>query len=249
MVSILSSLSDVNRKPLKKIVLSTLIGSIFILSCTKSDILLPVAEPCIMQTGNPAGKSYASDSVVAYTCTNKHCGILPLSTKNYWVYEDSIFTDGVFLQVKMDTLRFQNCKRSSDGLVWWEADMNIGLPTTLYASDSSFFGLADRMFTPGIMDVKKEYGLFPGDSIKYLSSFEDAAATCRGIKMQNTYKTGAGNFSNCIYFEKLARNYRRDQVYFKAGIGVMKYIQEKAPMGTRVLKLQQVSTLVSYHIE
>ncbi|NOT52477.1 MAG: hypothetical protein HOP10_14500 [Chitinophagaceae bacterium] len=234
---------------MKKTIVSILIGSTCFLSCTKSDILLPVAEPCIVQTGNPAGKSYISDSVVDYTCTNKHCGILPLSTKNYWVYEDSIFTDGVLQQVRMDTLRFQDCKKSSDGLVWWETDMNIGLPATLYASDSTFFGLADRMFTPGIMDVKKEFGLFPGDSVKYLGSFEDAAATCRGIRMQTTYKTEAGDFNDGIYFEKLARNYRRDQVYFKPGIGVMKYIQEKAPMGTRTLKLQQVSTLVSYHIE
>ncbi len=234
---------------MKKIILSTLIGSVCFISCTKTDILLPVSEPCLLQTGNPAGKSYASDSVVAYTCTNKHCGILPLSTKNYWVYEDSIFTDGVFMQVKFDTLRFQNCKKSSDGLVWWESTLNVGLPQIIYANDSTFFSLADRMFTPGVKDVKKEYGLFPGDSIKYLTSFEDAAATGRSIKMQSTFKTDAGNVNNCIFFEKYARNYRRDQLYFKEGIGIMKYTMEKAPMGSRILQLQQVSTLVSYHIE
>lgn len=234
---------------MKKIVLALSVGSLFFLACSKTEILLPVAEPCLMQTGNPAGKSYASDSVVAYTCTNKHCGILPLSTKNYWVYEDSIFADGVLQQVRFDTLRFQNCKKSSDGLVWWETNLNIGLPSLLYSSDSTFFGLSDRLFTPGMMDVKKEYGLFAGDSIKYLTSFEDAAATCRSIKIPNTYKTEAGDFNNCIFFEKYARNYRRDQLYFTPGIGVMKYTMERAPMGTRTLKLQQVSTLVSYHIE
>lgn len=127
--------------------------------------------------------------------------------------------------------------------------MNVGLPETLYASDSSFFGLADRFFTPGIKDVKKEYGLFPGDTLKYLGSFEDAAALCTSIKIKGALKTGAGDFTDCLYFEKHAPTYRKERVYFREGIGVMKFICERAPMGTRILKLQQVSTLVSYHIE
>ena len=221
----------------------------FFLSCSKTDILAPVSEPCELQKANPAGKSYTSDSVEAYNCTKKHCGILPLSTKNYWIYEDSIFADGVFVEVRMDTLRFQSKKSLPDGLVWWEGNMNVGLPQTLYANDSTFFGLANRMFTPGIMDVKKDYGLFAGDSIQYLASFEDAAAIGRSLKLQNTFKTSAGDFTDCIFFEKYARNYRRDQLYFKPGVGVMKYTRELAPMGTQVLKKQQVSTLVSYHIE
>lgn len=210
----------------------------------------PVVELCELQTGNPSGRSYASDSVIAYTCTQKHCGILPLSTKNYWVYEDSVFADGIFLRVQYDTLQFTSCKKSlTDGLVWWESNISIGLPDRLYANDSTFFGLDDRMFTPDIMDVKKEFGIFPGDSVRYLTSFEDAAAIGRSLKLESSFKTPAGNFDDCLYFEKNARNYRKDQVYFKAGVGVVKYIYEKAPIGTRVIKLQQISTLVKYHIE
>jgi hypothetical protein len=68
----------------------------------------------------------------------------------------SIFTDGVFLKTQMDTLRFTFQKQSlTDGLVWWQSNIEVGLPQWLYASDSSFFGLADRMFTTGIKDVKK----------------------------------------------------------------------------------------------
>lgn len=88
-----------------------------------------------------------------------------------------------------------------------------------------------------------------GDSVRYLTSFEDVAANGRSVRMEAPVSTPAGTFSNCIFFEKNARNYRKDQVYFKEGIGVLRYIQEKAAPGDRTIKLQQVSTLVSMHIE
>lgn len=207
-------------------------------------------EPCVEQLSNPAGRSYSNDSVVVYNCTSKHCGIIPLSTKNYWVYEDSLFADGVFQNVQLDTLRYTTTYKSlSDGLVWWQSNMEIGLPETLYANDSALFSITDRLFVPDVKDAKKEYGLFPGDSLRYLANFEDAAAQGRSLKVSGNFKTPAGNFNDYLYFEKNARFYRKDQVYFEPGIGVLKYIQEKAPMGTRLLKLQQVSTLVAYHIE
>lgn len=248
----MSSLSDLNRKPLKKTILSILIGSMFFLACRKGDFLEPATatEPCVIQTANPTGRSYSSDSVVSFVCTSKHCGILPLSSKNYWIYEDSVFTDGLFTKVQFDTLQYLTTTKSlPDGLVWWVGNIQVGLPDILYANDSSFFGLADRMFTQGIKDVKKDFGLFPGDSLRYLTSFEDAAALGRSLKLETPLKTLAGTFNDCLYFEKNARNYRKDQVYFKPGIGVVKYISEKAPMGQRVIKLQQVSTLVKFHFE
>lgn len=236
---------------MKKTIVTLFAASLCLFACTKSDLLLPpVAEPCEFQTGNPSGKSYADDSVVAYTCTSKHCGLFPLSTRNYWIYEDSVFNDGVFVKVQYDTLRYTSNKKSlPDGIIWWESNINVGLPNLLYANDSSFFGLSERLFIPGYMDVKKEFGLFPGDSIKYLTSFDDIAAQGRSLKIGNALKTLNDSFDNCLYFEKLARNYRKDQVYFKEGIGVVKYIHEKAPVGQRVIKLQQVSTLIAYHIE
>ena len=248
----MSSRLDLNRNLLKKTIVLLFTGSLFSLACRKGDFLQlkTETEPCIVQTDNPKGRSYSSDSVVSYICTSKHCGILPLSSKNYWIYEDSIFSDGVFTKVQFDTLRYLINKKSlADGLVWWEGNISVGLPDVLYANDSSFFELADRMFTPGIMDVKKEFGLFSGDSLRYLTSFEDAAALGRSLKIETPLETTAGTFDNCFYFEKNARNYRKDQVYFKPGIGVVKYIQEKAPIGQREIKLQQVSTLLAFHIE
>lgn len=236
---------------MKKVTLYLLITTLFFASCAKDEIVPPVIEEqCIAQTSNPAGRSYSNDSVIVFNCTSKHCGIVPLSAKNYWVYEDSIFTDGVLQKVQLDTLRYSTTYKSlSDGLVWWQASMDIGLPETLYANDSTLFSISDRVFMPDVKDAKKEYGLFAGDSLRYLANFEDAAAQGRSLKISGNFKTPAGSFTDYLYFEKNARNYRKDQVYFEPGIGVLKYIQEKAPMGTRFLKLQQISTLVSYHIE
>jgi hypothetical protein len=237
---------------LSKLLLSLLFGSILFSACRK-DNFAPETDtviPCQLQKDNPAGRSYTADAVIPFTCTEKHCGILPLSSKNYWIYEDSIFNNGVFLRVQLDTLRFtSNNKTLSDGLIWWKGNLFIGLPETLYSNDSAFFALNERLFTPEILDAKREFNIPAGDSIKYLTSFEDAAATGRTLKLQTPVLTSFGTFNDCLYFEKNARSYRKDQVFFKPGLGVIKFIFEKAPIGERVIKLQQISTLVGVHIE
>lgn len=236
---------------MKQTILYLLIASVLLASCRKD--LLPIdkqAAPCKLQTDNPEGRSYTTDSLISFTCTSRHCGIIPLSINNYWVYQDSVFNDGVLVKVSTDTLRYTKTFKSlTDGLVWWQGNLSIGLPDLLYVNDSSIFEANQRLFAPDIRDAKKEYGLFQGDSVKYLTSFTDAAALGRSIKMETDINTPAGIFTGCVYFEKNARNYRKDQVYFKPGTGVIRYIQEKAPMGTRSIKLQQVSTLITWHIE
>ena len=123
------------RIPLKKIFFLLFTSSLFLPSCKKDSFIPPIKEESwVLQTGNPAGRSYTSDSLISFTCTAKHCGILPLSTKNYWIYEDSVFSDGVFQKVQYDTLRFHKTWKSlSDELVWWESNISIGLPDKLYA--------------------------------------------------------------------------------------------------------------------
>ncbi|MEO6611275.1 MAG: hypothetical protein ABIT05_04050 [Chitinophagaceae bacterium] len=237
---------------MKRKILPLIAGCTLFVSCMKEDFtpLAVLAEPCKVQTDNPSGRSYVDYAVLSYDCTDKHCGMLPLSTENYWIYLDSVYINGEFSTARYDTLRYTTTyKTLPDGLVWWQSNINVGLPDRLYSNDSALFKLEDRLFTTGITDAKKEYSLFPGDSLRYLASFEDAAAIGRSLKLQGPYKIPAGSFSNCFYFEKNARNYRRDQVYFKPGIGVLKYIREKAPLGQRDILLEQVSTLVAFHIE
>lgn len=226
-------------------------------SCSKERIQFPVkaeflqeSKPCLVETSNPAGRSYVADSLVEFNCADKYCGFMPLSSRNYWVYADSIFNNGVFTELRYDTLRFRNTVKSvNDGLVWWEAGLDLGLPARIYTSDSALFGMEDRMFSNGIRDVKKEFGLFAGDSVRYISGFRDAAAITRSLKWNNPVHTEAGDFTGCIYIDKNARNYRRDQVFFKPGVGVIRYVREEAPMGSPRIKLQRISTLVSYSFE
>lgn len=208
-----------------------------------------VAEACSVKIDNPAGRTYPSDSLVPFFYTKKHCGIMPLNKSNYWVYQDSIFNNGVFAKVQNDTFHFISTWRSfPDSLVWWETSLQIGLPQKLFATDSSFFEIETDLL-PGLVTARKSFGLFQGDSIHYLTSFGDIAAFGRAIKLQSALKTSAGNFSDCILFEKNSPRYRKEQVFFKPELGVIKYIVETVTQGSSVLQQQQVSTLVAFHFE
>lgn len=206
-----------------------------------------------MQSGDPEGRSYPASSITEFNYSKKNCGIIPLSSKNYWVYQDSIFNEGVFLTTRYDTLRFTtSLKTQTDNFIWWKASkFSIGLPKILHASNSAIFGLETRFFNPDFKDVQKQYSLFEGESSSFLTSFsgDDVAANGIAIKLQSNYKTPAGIFEDCLYFEKNARGYRNEQIILKPGIGIVKFKLEKALMGSFVVKLQQTSTLVSYHIE
>ncbi len=253
----MSTLWTFKSKPLKKTILTLILGAVCLVSCKKEALVeLPppmpqnMPLPCINQTANPAGRTYDSDSLFGYLCTDKHCGMMPLSAKSYWIYEDSVFDNGTFLRVDMVTLRYiRNIRSVSDGLIWWESDAYVGLPQLLYSNDSAIFLMRQRQYSPDLVDAKKDYSLFPGDSVRYLTSFDDIAATGRSLKLNEGISTPAGTFDACIYFEKYARNFRKDQVFFKPGVGVLKYIREEAPMGTRVLKMQHTMTLVAFQIE
>ena|GEM_PF-765484 len=244
----------IKTTPLKKTIVSLLIGSLVLAACSKeADLVqrpLIVEEACIPQFISPGGHSYDKDSVVSYECNSKFCGLMPISPKNYWIYLDSVYNDGVFVKTQYDTLRFTESYRSvTDGLTWWTCPISIGLPTRLYVNDSAIFKLEDRVFNSEMIDAKREYTLFEGDSLRYLTSFDDAAAAGRALKLSNAVSVPAGSYSDCMYFEKNARSYRLDQVYFKPGIGVLRYVQQKVPMGGRDLKLQQVSTLVKFYFK
>src|SRR5262245_15607796 len=109
-------------------------GSLSFFGSCKKEILPPepqriIAESCLIQISNPGGRSYPSDSVISFNCTSSFCSLMPLNPKNYWIYEDSVFNNGDFVKVKYDTLRFNKTWKSlSDGLVWWEPTISIGLP-------------------------------------------------------------------------------------------------------------------------
>lgn len=236
---------------MKRTILYLVLASVSFIACRKEDIDGTHKVACLPQTDNPAGRSYTEDLLVRVEYSQKNCGLLPLSTKNYWVYLDSFFANGVFQRAQYDTLRFAKTYQSSpDNLIWWESNLEIGLPDLLYSNDSSIFLANYRLFAPDpIRDAKKEYGLFTGDSVKYLTSFEDNAALGRSVKWPATIATPAGNFNGCLLFEKKAPFFRKDQVFFKPGLGVLRYTYEEAPMGSPVMEMKKTATLVAAHLE
>ncbi|MFZ9387972.1 MAG: hypothetical protein ACO25B_08830 [Chitinophagaceae bacterium] len=241
---------------MKKTIVTLILGSTFFVACQKEDLMtFPSPEPqvmplpCISQTENPAGRTYETDSLVSYPCTEKYCGLMPLSAKSFWIYEDSVFDNGLFVRVQRDTLKYTKSFRSvTDNLTWWESDLFVGLPRRLYSNDSAIFLMQERNFNPDLADAKKEYSLFTGDSLRYLTGFDDMAAMGRSLKLGSDIITPAGSFNGCLFFEKNARNFRKEQVIFKPGVGVLKFIQEQAPMGTRELKMQHILTLIAFQI-
>ncbi|MCX8020243.1 MAG: hypothetical protein N2747_07100 [Chitinophagaceae bacterium] len=230
---------------------------IFLISCSRSINDFEQPEPvlhsqrssCTVPVANPLGRSYLTDSLKNIPVTDKYCGLLPLHGKAYWIYLDSLFENGVFKKVQYDTLRFSSLKSSDDNLVWWETSMDIGIPKRVYATDSALYGLQFRFFQHTYSDVYRDYFLFNGDSVRYLARFDDIAAQGRSLKWPDTYAVPAGEFSHVIYFEKHARNYRKDVIYFVPGVGILKYYREKAPMGTPTLKTEKISTLVAFRLE
>ncbi len=242
---------NVKRIPLKKITVPFLLATLLFAACRKERFeAVNTAKECIQQTASPLNHSYSCDELVAFDCQEKHCGLMPVSAKSYWVYQDSIFADGSFSHVQFDTLRFKAYRSLPDNLVWWKGSKELGLPETLFTNDSAIFSINNRFFSQEcIKDSKKEYALFPGDSARYLTSFEDNAAFGRSVKMQEEMKCPAGQFNECILFEKNAPFFRKDVMIFKPGIGVLKYRTEKAPMGYPQMKLEKISTLISYYIE
>ena len=236
---------------MKKTILSLFIGSLLFSACHKESFIEQATKTnCIPQSEVPVSKSYICDSLVAVTYSGRHCGFIPLSYKNYWVYEDSFFNNGVFVNVQYDTLRYKKTFRSiADNLIWWESNLDIGLPTLLYANQDGIYQLGRRYFNGCTWDTNKEFIVPSGDSSRYLARFEDLAAQGRSVKLAGMIKTPTGSFENCILFEKNARNYRKDQVIIKPGIGVVKYISERSQMGHPILKLHQISTLVNFYLE
>jgi hypothetical protein len=248
---------DSKLNPLKQTIALLLAGILIFSSCRKEKNYfsnpddLPVLETCESQTVDPDGRSYSGRSFVPISYSKTNCGLIPFSTKSYWVYLDSIYTNGAFDKVQLDTLRFTSTwKTLPDEIIWWGSNINIGIPEISYANDSAIFGLEDRLFNNfNIKDANREFSLFQGDSSVYLTNFEDMAAQGKSIKIHSALKTPAGIFNDCVYFEKNARGYRKDQVIIKPGVGVLKYIYEEVPMGERILEMQKVMTLVAFHIE
>ena len=177
--------------------------------------------------------------------------MMPLSSKSYWIYQDSIFDNtGNFKITKLDTLRYNKTFQTPDKLIWWEANKDIGLPKNIYSSTTAIYGLQKGTFMADSMYSKREFYDAAADT-SFLAGFSDIVAFGKIINKTEILQTEAGSFSEYILFEKYAPGYRRDRVYFVPGLGVIQYTSEyyKAPGPPSNMKILIKSSLVSYYAE
>src|SRR5215212_3085439 len=97
--------APLDRVTLDRKIITILAFSVFFCACKKEH--LETAEDCLVQTDNPDQRSYSANDVSYYSYIKKHCGLIPFSSKHYWIYLDSTFNDGVFVTATFDTLQFE----------------------------------------------------------------------------------------------------------------------------------------------
>lgn len=171
---------------------------------------------------------------------------MPLNHKTAWVYLDSFFNEnGQFTSSRLDTLQFEKTYQTNDRIVWWQADKFIGLPEKTYTTEQTVYSLEEQIFANPCAQVAQSEFTIPLQDSSYISRFGDEAAIGKSSKLTTPVQTPLGSFADCILFEKHAPGYRRDKVYIKPGLGVVKFIHALAPPSGFIITNRQVSTLVS----
>lgn len=233
---------------MKKLFIIFTVLILFISACKKTELPV-IEEACLEQTIDPLSAAYDTNQVHYINYSGKHCGFMPLNSKNYWLYEDSVFdSDGYFKYTQVDTLRYTKTIQTPDNLIWWETKKDVGLPRKLYASDNAIYGLQNGTFIADSFYSKREFYEAESDSVSFLSGFADIVAFAKIVRRTEPVETPAGSFFNYILYEKYSPGYRRDRVYFVPGLGVIQYTSEfyKAPGPPSKMKLFIKSSLVSY---
>jgi hypothetical protein len=154
--------------------------------------------------------------------SQKHCGILPISKKNYWIYLDSLFDiTGQFTQIKIDTLRFIKAHMSPDSITWWSTNNTFkGFLQYSYSTDSVLYTLGTNW---GGKPVVKWFHYMNTDSTSENCNYTDHPTICEAKKLYQAVIVPAGKFNNCLLFTKKWILPELLNIYFKPGIGVLRF--------------------------
>ncbi len=206
-------------------------------------------QPCVEHKANSYTSTYSCAELSPVAYKGEQCGFLPLSGTTLWIFEDSFFNDqGNFVNRKVDTLQFSKTfQTQKDGIVWWQPDKFIGLPEKCMTTGKDLYSLQPRFFGGNlcVLDAAIEYSIPASDSIGYLAHFADEAAIGKAVKMKASLDLPFGKLDQCILFEKHAPGYRRDKVYIKPGVGVVKFIHALSSTVNGNIVIRQISTLMS----
>ena len=224
--------------------------SILISGCKRNDAIIknpdsqPVVRNCITSTQIPPGYPLSSLNLIDYN--NSHCGYMPLGKKNFWVYLDSIYdNNGLFMETRLDTLRFIKTYQSPDSIIWWTPNTFIGFLKYNYSTDSALYTLGSRWGYG--LSLKWVYSIST-DSTREDCAYSDYPTECKAWKINNPVIVPAGTFQNCYWYSKIWLLAQTIDFYFKPGVGVLKFwFYYRSPTG--IITPLKTSTLLSYYFE
>lgn len=219
---------------------------LMIFSCNREDKDIE-HKGCIPNTQIPTG-TYGLSSNVIVSYNGNHCGYLPLSKKNYWIYTDSSTDANGQLQFKTtDTLRFLVTSRTPDGIIWWSrvpgtANFALGYDSYFYSTDSTTYTISKQYGDD--IGIKWFYAIKNSPTAEDLY-YSDVSSPCNAQRLSNNVTVPAGSFSNCMFFVKtnVWGNGIEYKIRYKPGLGILRC---EASLGTRIV---YTSTLINYYIE
>jgi hypothetical protein len=218
-----------------------------IVGCKKQAV--PRQAACTTSTQIPGG--YNTSSFTEVTYNQNHCGYLPLGKNNYWIYLDSIFdVNGQFQRSFLDTIRFTKTYQTPDGIIWWSLDRPgelinnyAGYPKYNYSTDSIAYGTAFAW--GGSSGYKWFYSIGSSFSLSESIPYSDVNSPCNAQRVNTPIQVPAGNFLNCIFFNKklVYGTGVEFSTWFKPGVGVLRTDMFLGSVRT------STAWLVSYYIE
>lgn len=225
----------------------TIFITIYLISCKKQTA--QQNNNCTINTLEPSAVYTTTADFMEIDYTASHCGYLPLSKKNYWVYLDSIFdATGQFQNTVTDTLRFTKTYRTPDGIIWWSVGAGRGLAASsgysIYNYSTANISFGTTINFGGKSGIKWYYAINT-PSVTDTLPYSDLSSPCYAEKLNTPIQTPAGNFSGCMFFNKKMVYGTSIELssWFKPEIGSVK--TDLIQNGVRF----RTSTLVSYHIE
>jgi len=172
--------------------------------------------------------------------------LIPSSIGNYWVYEDSLFVDGAFTELSMDTLIIIDTLRAH-GKKWWELVGHQNLPFIYqyYAIENdSVYSIQGGWSTILSLDY-----IYPSDTLTVLETIVegDLGLSRNVIKYDGSITTNAGTFINCgKYYGEWTGTFYVEE-YINPGVGFIKSIFMENFSGNAENK--HIRNLHSYHVD
>ena len=165
-------------------------------------------------------------------------GLIPVSSANYWVYADTIWTsDSTYSGTGIDTVRAYNPRQTEDD-IWMTIDGKWPI-RNIHQADDLVYSLETEL--TGCKTKSLAFFEAPTDTLFNSSlAVGDMLISRIVYKTTATVNTPAGDFDHCSVFDHL---YSKGYQILKPGIGFAKFASDDHN-GT-----YSESTLIDYYIE